>query len=114
MEADIKLEQSWLVELAYEFDHDYMQKLKVFLQQEKAAYKEISNKLTVEFRRILEKTEESVKCLLITYFILSILGLLVDIICLIILVAHMSMYEYSAGYFLQMILIGLFLCNFFT
>ena len=41
MEAGIKLEQSWLVELAYEFDHDYMQKLKVFLQQEKAAYKEI-------------------------------------------------------------------------
>jgi hypothetical protein len=80
---------------------------------ENESLNEISRKLTVEFRRLLEKTEESVKCLLITYFILSILGLLVDIISLIVLMAKMSMYENSAGYFLQMILNGLFLCNFF-
>jgi len=35
---NIQLEASWLAELANEFDQDYMQKLKVFLQQEKAAH----------------------------------------------------------------------------
>lgn len=37
----IELEATWLVELGSEFDQDYMHKLKAFLQQEKAAHKEI-------------------------------------------------------------------------
>lgn len=37
----IQLEASWLAELAGEFQQDYMQKLKVFLQREKAAHKQI-------------------------------------------------------------------------
>jgi len=36
---NIQLEASWLAELANEFDQDYMQKLRAFLQQEKAAHK---------------------------------------------------------------------------
>ena len=38
---NIELEESWLVELTNEFEQDYMQKLKAFLQQEKAAHKVI-------------------------------------------------------------------------
>ncbi len=38
---NIQLEASWLAELTNEFDQNYMQKLKVFLQQEKAAHKQI-------------------------------------------------------------------------
>ncbi|MGA1740969.1 MAG: uracil-DNA glycosylase, partial [Pseudohongiellaceae bacterium] len=37
----IQLEASWLAELAAEFEQDYMLKLKSFLQQEKAAGKQI-------------------------------------------------------------------------
>jgi uracil-DNA glycosylase len=37
----IQLEESWLAELASEFDQAYMQNLKAFLQQEKAAHKQI-------------------------------------------------------------------------
>jgi uracil-DNA glycosylase len=37
----IQLEASWLAELAAEFEQDYMQNLKAFLQQEKAARKQI-------------------------------------------------------------------------
>ena len=38
---NIELEATWLVELANEFEQDYMQKLKAFLQHEKAAHKVI-------------------------------------------------------------------------
>lgn len=37
----IQLEASWLAELKSEFDQDYMQRLREFLQQEKAARKQI-------------------------------------------------------------------------
>ena len=37
----IQLEESWLAELASEFDQTYMQNLRAFLQQEKAAHKQI-------------------------------------------------------------------------
>ncbi|MFL2840982.1 MAG: uracil-DNA glycosylase [Pseudohongiellaceae bacterium] len=37
----IQLEASWLAELGGEFDQDYMQKLKTFLQQEKVTHKQI-------------------------------------------------------------------------
>lgn len=40
-ENNIQLEASWLAELGSEFDQDYMQKLKTFLQQQKSAHKEI-------------------------------------------------------------------------
>ncbi|MAY01449.1 MAG: uracil-DNA glycosylase, partial [Gammaproteobacteria bacterium] len=38
---DIQLEASWLAELEDEFEQEYMQKLKSFLRQEKAAGKQI-------------------------------------------------------------------------
>tara|TARA_R110002110_G_scaffold89303_2_gene232761 strand:+ start:122840 stop:123541 length:702 start_codon:yes stop_codon:yes gene_type:complete len=40
-QKDIQLEASWLAELEGEFEKDYMQKLKSFLRQEKAAGKQI-------------------------------------------------------------------------
>ncbi len=39
--ANIQLQASWLAELETEFQQDYMQKLKAFLQAEKAAHKQI-------------------------------------------------------------------------
>ena len=38
---NIQLEESWLAQLGSEFNQDYMQKLKAFLQQEKSANKQI-------------------------------------------------------------------------
>ncbi len=40
-QTKIQLEESWLAELADEFDQAYMQNLRAFLQQEKAAHKQI-------------------------------------------------------------------------
>ena len=40
-QQNIQLEASWLAELAAEFEQDYMQNLKAFLQKEKAAHKQI-------------------------------------------------------------------------
>ena len=40
-QKDIQLEASWLAELEDEFEQEYMQKLKSFLRQEKAAGKQI-------------------------------------------------------------------------
>lgn len=40
-QQDIQLEASWLKELESEFQQDYMQKLKAFLQAEKATHKQI-------------------------------------------------------------------------
>jgi len=80
---------------------------------ENESLNEISNKLTIEFRRLLEKTENSVKCLLIAYFIMSIIGILIDLVSFIILMVSLNIYSKSSIYFLQLILNGMFLGIFY-
>ncbi len=61
----IQLEASWLVELANEFDHAYMQNLRVFLQQEKAAHKQIYPTSKLIFNALNTTPLEQVKVVIL-------------------------------------------------
>lgn len=63
--ADIQLEPSWLSELADEFDKPYMQKLKAFLQQQKAQAKSILPKGSQWFNALNSTPFDQVKVVII-------------------------------------------------
>mgnify|MGYP003633525659 FL=1 len=63
--TNIQMEASWLAELAGEFEQDYMQKLKAFLQHEKAAHKVIYPPGKLIFNALNSTPLEQVKVVII-------------------------------------------------